>query len=391
MRIWRRLRTRLFASHLLVVAVGAVAMLAVGALLTPSLFQARVGRMGRGPGGSGNATSTELHTALADSLDIALVVGLVAALIAAGAVAALLGRRILRPIEAVRAATHRMATGDYRQHVPVPDEEELAGLAHDVNALGLTLAETEQRRTRLIGEVAHELRSPLTTIRASMEGLIDGVLPPTEESFAAVADEAARLQRLADDLTLLSQAEEHAIPLRLEASDLSELATRAAERLRPQYDLKEVTIRIEPDPSLPVRVDPDRIAQVFTNLLGNALTHTPSGGTVTIRAGIEGSSGWVDVSDTGPGIPAVEFERVFDRFYRIPNPNHPAGRGIGLTIARSIARAHGGDVTGASHGPGTGATFRVTVPLNSTPPGTGGLETEIHLAEGARREGSTNP
>lgn len=369
MNIWRRLRTRLFTSYLLVIAVGTLAMLAVGALLTPSLFQARLGRMGRGAGGPGG-TSAELHTALTDSLGIALVVGLAVALIAAGTVAALLGRRILRPIGAVRAATHRMATGDYGEHVPVPQEEELAGLARDVNALGLALAETEQRRARLIGEVAHELRSPLTTIRASMEGLIDGVLAPTEESFAAIADEAARLQRLADDLTLLSQAEEHAIPLRLEAADLAELAALAVERLRPQFDLEGVVLRIDPSQPLPVRVDRDRIAQVFTNFLGNALTHTLSGGTVTIRGGVDASVGWVDIIDTGSGIPEDELERIFDRFYRISNPDHPAGRGIGLTIARSIARAHRGDVTAASHGPGTGATFRLAVPLNPSPPGT---------------------
>jgi signal transduction histidine kinase len=364
MKIRRRLHPRLFGSYLGVITVGALTMLIFAALLTPSLFQQRLGRMGRGPGGYGNASSTQLHKALTDSLDIALVAGVVAAVIAAGAVAALLGRRILRPVDDVRAATHRMASGDYDQQVPEPAEEELAELARDVNALGASLAETERRRTRLIGEVAHELRSPLTTIRASMEGLIDGVIAPTGESFAAIADEAARLQRLTDDLTLLSQAEEHAIPLRLEAGDLAELASRAAERLRPQFDPKGVALRIEPSPPLPVRVDPDRIAQVFTNLLGNALTHTPPAGTVTIRGGIERPSAWIEVSDTGPGVPAGEVDRIFDRFYRIPNPDHPAGRGIGLTIARGIARAHGGDVTVASHGLGTGATFRVTVPLS---------------------------
>jgi signal transduction histidine kinase len=369
MKIWRRLHTRLFGSYLVVIAVGALTILVLAALLTPSLFQQRLGRMGRGPGGYGSGTSTQLHKALTDSLDIALVAGVGAALIAAGAVAALLGRRFLRPIDAVRAATHRMATGDYDQQVPEPAEEELAGLARDVNALGMALAETERRRARLIGEVAHELRSPLTTIRASMEGLIDGVLAPSEESFVAIADEAARLQRLADDLNLLSQAEEHAIPLRLEASDLAELASRAAERLRPQFDLEEVALRIEPSPLLPVQVDPDRIAQVFTNLIGNALTHTPPGGAVTIRGGVERSAAWIDVADTGPGVPPGEVDRIFDRFYRIPNPSHPAGRGIGLTIARGIARAHGGDVTIASRRPGAGATFRVTVPLSAKPPG----------------------
>lgn len=363
MSLWKRLRVRLFASYVLVVAVGALAMLAVGSLLAPSLFQGRLGQIGRGPGGFGASTAGQLRSAFAESVDVALVVGLAVAIAAAGTVAALIGRRLLRPVEAVRDAADRMAKGDYRKEVPIPSEEELAALARDVNTLGRSLADTEHRRTRLIGEVAHELRSPLTTIQAYMEGLIDGMVEPSPEIFAVVADEAARLQRLADDLTLLSQAEEGAMPLKPEPCDLARLAEDAAERLRPQFRYGEVDLVIESGQAAPVRVDPDRVTQVFVNLLGNALTHTPSKGRVTLRSGVTDESAWVEVVDTGRGIPTSELERIFERFYRLPDPDHPAGRGIGLTIARSVARAHGGDVTASSAGPGTGATFRVTVPL----------------------------
>jgi signal transduction histidine kinase len=365
MRFWRRLHTRLFASYLLVIAIGSMAILVVSSLLTRSLFQTHLGGMQRGMGGLRSATVAQLRSALADSLNIALLIGLGAALLAAGTAALVLGRRLLRPIEDIRSAAGRIASGDYKQEIAVPDVEELAGLADDVNTLGRTLAATEQRRTRLVGEVAHELRSPLTTIRASMEGIIDGVIEPTGDVFATVADEAGRLERLADDLTLLSQAEEGAMPLSPISCDLADVAARAANRLGPQFEDAGVTLTIRGDDHLPVRGDPDRLAQVFVNLLGNALTHTPEGGRVTIHRRSMSRGAAVDIVDTGRGIAAADLPHLFERFFRIADPSHPAGRGIGLTIARSVARAHGGDITAASDGLGRGATFTVIIPSSA--------------------------
>ena len=364
MSVWRQLRTRLFVSHLLVIAVGGLAMLAVGSVLTRTLFQGRLGQMRRGPGGLGTTTTGELHSALGDSLNVALVVGLLAAVVAAGVVAALLARRFIRPIGAIREATDRIARGEYDQEMALPEEEELSALATDVNTLARTLAATETRRTRLISEVTHELRSPITTIRALMEGVLDGVTDPDPELFAAVAEEAARLQRLTDDLALLSQAEEGALPMSPDLADLRRLAIAAAERLRLQFDHERVALETESGPALPVFVDAARLGQVFTNLLGNALIHTPSGGSVTVRSSTSGGMAVVEVVDTGRGIPQDELSHIFERFYRLPNADHAAGRGIGLTIARSIARAHGGDVSAHSTGVGTGSTFRVLIPMH---------------------------
>lgn len=361
-RIWRRLHTRLFLSHLLVITVGSIAILLVSSLLTRSLFQDHLGGMQRGQG-LRNATVTQLRVALADSLNVALLVGLAAALLTAGAIAIVVGRRLLRPIEDVRSAAEQIAAGHYDQQIPEPAVEELAELADDVNTLGQTLAATEQRRTRLIGEVAHELRSPLTTIRASMEGLIDGVMEPTPDVFATIADEAARLERLADDLTLLSQAAENAMPLSKSPCDLAGVARRAAERLQAQFDDAGISLEYRGDDPLPVIVDQDRLSQVFINLLGNALTHTPSGGTVTVYTHADSGNAVVEIADSGRGIDPGQLEHIFERFYRIADPSRPAGRGIGLTIARSITRAHDGDVTAQSDGLGTGATFKVHIPL----------------------------
>ncbi len=359
------LRSRLLASHLVVAAVGAGSLVIVAAVVTSVVFRVRLrdrgGMMGGPPGGAG-PNNDELEAALGNALAWALIVGVLAAFITAGVAAIFVARRISRPVETIRAATHRIARGDFRSEVALPADAELAELARDVNALGSRLAESELHRTRLIGEVAHELRTPLTTIRASMEGLMDGVVAPDAAVFARIADEASRLHRLADDLIVLSQAEEGAIPLRVAPLDLREVARSAAQRLAAQFQHKGVTLTVADGGPLPVVADRDRITQVLTNLLGNALTHTPRRGSVDVTGGEGDGRAWIDVRDTGDGIPPGEIDRIFERFYRVPDASHPAGRGIGLTIARGMARAHGGDVTADSDGPGAGATFHVELP-----------------------------
>jgi histidine kinase len=347
-------------------------MLLVGTVVTRTVYERRIGGFarGRGAGRTGEVTESQLRTALDESLLPALLIGVAAALVAAAIVATFVGRRLLRPIDEMRAAARRMAAGDYAVTVPIPVEAELASLAHDVNRLGEHLATTEQRRTRLLGEVTHEMRTPLTVIRGQMEGLVDGVVVPSDEVYSSVADEAARLQRLVDDLTLLSRVDEGTLSLQLVDLDLVAVAIEATERLRPQFEHAEVALVTDPARAarpLPVRGDRDRLIQVLSNLLGNALGHTPAGGTVSVTAGRDDSVAWVEVTDTGSGIPADQLEHVFERFYRGPGPgvagrSAHVGRGLGLTIARSLARAQGGDVTGSSPGPGHGATFRVTVP-----------------------------
>lgn len=367
----RRLRTRLFLSYAVVVAAGAAAMLVVGTVVTRTEYERRIGGFGfgQGQGRGSEVTETQLRAALDESLLPALLAGVGAALVAAAIVAMFVGHRLLRPLDGIRSAARRMAAGEYTVTVPVPLETELASLARDVNMLGEHLATTERRRTHLLGEVTHEMRTPLTVIRGQMEGLIDGVVAPSDEVYASVADEAARLQRLVDDLTLLSRADEGTLRLQMVDLDLVAVAVAAAERLRPQFDHAQVALVTDPARAagrLPVRGDGDRLVQVLSNLLGNALVHTPPGGTVTVGAGRDGPSTWVEVVDTGSGIPVDELEHVFERFYRIPNRGAgarpaQAGRGLGLTISRSLARAHGGDVAGSSGGPGTGATFRLTI------------------------------
>lgn len=256
--------------------------------------------------------------------------------------------------------------------MPQPRAPELAALATDVNTLATALAATETRRTRLLGEVAHEMRTPLTSLNGYIEGLIDGIFEPTPEILGAASDELRRSGRLADDLSALSRAEEQGLDLKPAQADLAELTKQAATRLAPQFADRDVTLAVQTPDTLPVHADPDRITQVLTNIIGNALTATPAAGSVTVTARAADVRAEVTVTDTGVGLAAEDLDRVFERFYRAPGqPRRSSGSGIGLTIARDIARAHGGDVTATSAGQGRGATFVLTLPLGngrSSPP-----------------------
>ncbi len=365
-RVWRRLDVRLFASYALIAVVVVVALSVTLNVVAPSRFDDEYRAVAGSTEEEGEGRSLFVDT-LRSSLPITLGVTLLAAAI----VSVLVARRIAAPVRRVRDATRHLAAGHYDERVAEPGELELAELARDVNRLAVELETTERRRAHLISEVAHEMRTPLTTMEGYVEGLLDDVFEPTEEVLTAIGEEAARLQRLAGDLAELSRAEEGAIALDLRTVDLRELARACAERLRPQYDEKGVDLDLQPGPRLTVEVDPERVAQVLTNLLGNALTYTDPGGRVVITTARRGRFASVAIADTGIGVAPEELELVFDRFYRVRGPVRPSGgSGIGLTIARGIAHAHHGTIEAASPGLGQGSTFTLTVPLAEDRAGT---------------------
>jgi histidine kinase len=297
--------------------------------------------------------------ALTMALFVAFAIGLVIALLLGW----WLTRRLLGTFTAIKEGASRLADGHYAVRVPVPDELELADLAESVNTLADSLERTEQTRARLVSDLAHEIRNPLSTIEGYMEGLIDGVLPAARETYEAVAAEAHRLKQLTRDLSILSKAQEGAIEFDMAPHDLVDIVDRVADTLRPQYEINDVELRVSSGGPMPVHVDGDRIAQALTNLLGNALSHSSHRGTVTVSG--QANDRWcrVTVTDTGPGIPQRDLETIFERFTRLDNTR--AGTGIGLNIARTLARSHGGDITASSDPAQPGATFELVLPRSS--------------------------
>jgi len=252
--------------------------------------------------------------------------------------------------------------------VELRGDDELHQLAVSFNKMAEQLEQVETMRRRLIGDVAHELRTPLTAIKGSAEALIDGVLPASAETYSQIHAEAERLSRLVDDLQELSRVESRATQLNIRTADSTAMIQTVSKRLRHQFDEKKVrlTLSLTHDPIL-VLADEDRIVQVLTNLIGNALQYTPPHGTVTVSLERDKNEVRFSVRDTGFGIPAEHLKHIFDRFYRVDKSRSRAhgGSGIGLTIAKHLVEAHGGKIWAESEGKNKGSVFVFTLPLAS--------------------------
>ncbi len=361
----RRLGWKLFLSYLLIVVVGVVVLAGTAELHAPTALARHIARMETALGDNPELVA-DLHANFRAAVNEVLAVAALAAFLAAIAVSLFTSRRIVGPIQAMMEASQRIAAGDYHERVQIPSQDELGALAQAFNRMAETLEQVERRRMELIGDVAHELRTPLSSIKGIMEGLVDGVLPMEPATFLDVQREVNRLQRLVHDLEELSRAEAGQIPLAPRPTAMTDLIRTAADRLRPQFEDKGIGLHLDLPAHLPpARADPSRITQVLLNLMGNALQYTPPGGQVTVRAWNTGTEVTVAVQDTGIGIPAQHLPHIFERFYRVDKSRSRAGggSGIGLTIAKHLVEAHGGRIWAESAGPNRGSTFTFTLPL----------------------------
>lgn len=361
----RKLKWRIAAAHMAVVIVGvAVALLAawiIATALVPSSIQSQLATLRQAQSQEAIGRATEaLTAAFGRTVFTAVALAALGAIVTGVASSLLLARHILRPLQAIGTSSQRIADGRYDQRVAVPDVEELAALAVNFNQMAAALQDVERQRVALIANVAHELRTPLTALGGYLEGLMDGLLPADPETFAQMSQETRRLKRLVDDLQALSRVEAGQVPLEMERVDLRQIVTRVYNQLLPQAGSKDLAVRLHP-PSTTAQVmaDPDRVAQILTNVLGNAIHYTPEGGTITVEFSGSRETVSVSVSDTGIGIPADALPFVFERFYRADRSraHRSGGSGIGLTIARRLARDMNGELRAESEGPGKGSTF----------------------------------
>lgn len=269
-------------------------------------------------------------------------------------------RRILDPIGALTTAARRMQAGDLDVRVKVRGRDELAALGEAFNGMAARLVETERLRRQMVTDVAHELRSPVTNLRCTLESIQDGLVPLDRAGIDALHDETLFLQRLIADLQDITLAEAGQLALDRQPVDVRAVVRRAAASAGAGAD-----VRIEMPDDLPaVHADPARLEQVFRNLIGNARTHTTAGGLITVTGAGRGAHVEIHVSDTGRGIAPAHLPHLFDRFYRADESRSRAtgGTGLGLAIVRQLVAAHGGTVTAASEGLGRGARFTVTLP-----------------------------
>ncbi len=376
---FQQLSVRLFFAFLGVILVGSFVLVSVSGLTLRNAFNRHLGPMMMesinqpGPGMPPGQIKAEiaqderLFRNFREGFFEALWIGgLVAGLMALIA-SMILSRRILGPIHNLSQASQRIAQGKYDERVKVDGDVELAELGSNFNRMAEQLEQVENMRRQLIGDVSHELRTPLTSIKGYMEALMDGVIPATDEVYSQVHEEAERLSRLVDDLQELSRVQAGVVHLEKEALYLDDIFMRVSKRLLPQYEAKGVQLDIKSTNELPsVLADSDRLIQILSNLMGNALQYTAEGGQVVVSAEVQEKAMFIKVEDNGAGIDAKDLPHVFDRFYRVDKSRSRqkgGGSGIGLTIAYYLVEAHGGRLWAESGGLGKGSCFTFTLPL----------------------------
>jgi len=272
-------------------------------------------------------------------------------------------RHVGLPFGTIMEGADRVAAGDYTTRVPEHGPPPMRALARAFNTMTERLQNHDRLRRDLMADVAHELRTPLTVIQGKLEGLLDGVYPPDQRQLGVLVEETHVLSRLIEDLRTVALSEGGALKLLKESADVDALARDVVHAFEGEAGERGVILRIAaPEHLPPIAVDPVRIREVLSNLLANALRHTPSGGTVDVRVyesrSSTGNAIAVDVRDTGSGMSADEIARAFDRFHKGPASR---GSGLGLTIARGLVTAHGGEIR-ASGAPGAGTTMSFTLP-----------------------------
>jgi signal transduction histidine kinase len=269
--------------------------------------------------------------------------------LAAGAVSLglvqVLAHGMTSPLREMAAAAAAMARGDYGRRVTASSRDEVGELARAFNRMATQLAEVDRVRTELVANVSHELRTPITALQAVLENLVDGVEPADPETLRTMLRQVERLGALVAQLLDLSRLESGAVPLQRRRFALQPLLEDAAGETRLRSTGVTVTVAVDPAGTV-VNGDPARVHQVVSNLLDNAVRHSPAGGTVELRATRDRAGVTIEVSDEGGGISEEDKHKVFERFYRADSArsSKDGGAGLGLAIARWIVDLHGGDI-----------------------------------------------
>ena len=297
---------------------------------------------------------------LRDALTRTTIYGVLIAAAVALLVGFVVAEGITRPLRRLIGAVHRLERGDRNARANLAAPGELGELGAAVDAMAATLERQDELRRALTADVAHELRTPVTILRAQCEAILDGVAAPSQQQVASLHEEVLRLGRVIEDLETLASAEAAGLRLDRTAVNLTALLEETVELVAPQFEAAEVELltRVE---TASVGGDRLRLGQIIRNLLSNALKFTPPGGKVEVNLATNDRQVELTVTDTGVGIPPDELPHVFDRFWRGTNGRTAAGSGIGLAVVEELVRAHDGDVTATSE-LGHGAVFTVRLP-----------------------------
>jgi signal transduction histidine kinase len=362
---------RLFFSYLLIIMVSSLTLYVASELLAPLLLDFHLRPMMHGPMAEMmreplRQAEAELYAAHARAMQQALLWAVVAATVVAGALSFFVARQVTAPLQDMKLASRRIAAGEYQKRLNPAAPGEMGEMARAFNDMAEALEHTEQRRVELLSNVAHELRTPLSSLQGYIEGLEDGFFEADATTLGACRRQLSRLERLVDDLSLLSRVEAGKESVNPQATKATVMLEQVADAFVPQFMKKDVRLTVElPSPTLQVLADSQRTIQVLSNLVANALRYTPAGGEVRLSVEPDAHEALFSVIDTGEGIPPEALPRIFTRFYRADKARSResgGGSGIGLTIARHFVEAQGGRI-GVESELGRGSRFWFTLPL----------------------------
>ena len=304
-------------------------------------------------------------SALAPPLVQAGVAGFVCAIV----LAALISRNIALPLQRVAGAATAVARGDYSARAPVSGPPEARSLAESFNRMTSQVLASNIAQRDFLSNVSHDLKTPLTSIQGYAQAIIDGAVDDKAQAAQIIYEEAGRLNRMVVELTDLERLQAGKLSMASEPIDMAQLCAGVAQSLAVVAETRQIQLESALEPAPIVSGDGDRLAQVLTNLISNALKYTPAGGSVRVTLKRSGAGALVSIRDSGIGIPREELSRVFERFYQVDKARGPQrGTGLGLAIAREIVEAHGGRITAESRGLDRGAEFRIWLPAAKTKP-----------------------
>jgi len=357
-----RLVVKLFLAQLLILTTAAVTLIVTALTFAPGFFTMHF----RQSGGATSEIEKHAREAFLSSITLALGLATVAALLAASLISWLFAHRVARPIEQLADAADAVARREHISELPEGGfSAEFQRLNESFNRMAKDLSNSEEQRRHLLSDLAHELRTPLATIKAYVDALDDGIAPASAKSWETLRQQIERMERLVSDLKEASAADENALTMLFTRVDLTEIARRVASGFQPRCKLADKHLRVVTlDRPSWVKGDPLRLEQVLSNLLDNACRHTPTGGEIEVRITQKDLSVVVEVSDSGEGVPVDQLETIFQRFYRLDPSRQQSdgGSGLGLTIARAITERHGGSLQASSPGTLGGATFTIRIP-----------------------------
>ncbi|WP_217635229.1 cell wall metabolism sensor histidine kinase WalK [Paenibacillus sp. yr247] len=301
-----------------------------------------------------------------NGINRAIFVSAISVALLAMAVLYFVSRHFVKPIQLMSKTAEALALGDFSGRVPVRGKDEIASLSGSLNHMAGKLQKVEEGRKRFLSEISHELRTPLTTIRASLQGITDGVVEPEDaKEFIQVSlQETLRLSSLVDDLMELSSFEEKQVKLDFQNFDVSDVVGLVVTQLKMKAKAKQIELSSEAEGPYVVYADADRLRQVFINLLDNAINHITECSEAGIRVKVVKNERWIEVWDNGPGIAPEKLPHLFDRFYKADESRNRSGAGLGLTICKHIIEAHGGSIRVESklH---VGTVFKIYLPVTN--------------------------